>query len=757
MTEQEAESQLRRLFEEKKLEEGAILATKLYPQFPESLDIQQLSSLILRDSKKYDDAIEIIKSAIKSFPKDGWLWRELGNAYHSLKDYEKAVSAIEVAQDHAPRNKWTWSYSAKIYYELKNYRKQAKALHRLVELDLATPSDLENLGRAYHNQKEYFEALEWYRKAISAGERSLALSNIGALYMTDEISQDADAADAFRRYLETYQSEFAQTRYQQTKEKLLPLATEARAQFPSLNWKRSKHKFYLNPFEVFKLNPDLEPDVLLKKSSKRRKGFLLMADEADGFYDFDGRDLSRDDIVRLADELKDENTRGYHASIYQNPTFHNFLRQGDLDHFLYSEEYYPKATLEYLDANPEFREFLAKPFGEQYSSILCAVVDQFFDRFDSLLSSSDEYFQHSNVLAILEILFDGRRWVNEKEEEGCFYDAYNRIDSRLKQVSTMFARLRDEEWSRNEFESKIKKSGLFEFFNLLPRYFASLQQGFVAEARNTAVALANENDDHETAKVILDQCQLLRFRDQELMDTIKGDLKTLDKLLQQKREHLKQVVQRRQNAPQQQQSAKGESSENGCGCLVLIGIVVAAFIYFSDGCSSDSSSSDNSDSDYSSDYSSNTSRNETRSYSPNLVPPKPVFSIPEQSLPAHGAIAWHNSKDRVAPLQVQSTRGDSYLLRLYDYPSDSLVMSVFIRGGSTLDVKVPLGIYSIKYASGEKWYGDEHLFGPQTSYSKTDSTFNFRENGYQISGFTITLYKTVSGNLSTSGISKDDF
>lgn len=52
-------------------------------------------------------------------------------------------------------------------------------------------------------------------------------------------------------------------------------------------------------------------------------------------------------------------------------------------------------------------------------------------------------------------------------------------------------------------------------------------------------------------------------------------------------------------------------------------------------------------------------------------------------------------------------------------------MTIFVQGGSTLERKVPFGNYIVKYASGEKWYGYRHLFGPSTAYSKADETFNF--------------------------------
>ncbi len=96
-------------------------------------------------------------------------------------------------------------------------------------------------------------------------------------------------------------------------------------------------------------------------------------------------------------------------------------------------------------------------------------------------------------------------------------------------------------------------------------------------------------------------------------------------------------------------------------------------------------------------------------------------------------------------------------MKLCDYYSGKDVLSIFVHGGIDIELDVPLGTYTIKYASGTRWYGDAHLFGPETGYSKADSSFDFRIIGNQISGYTLTLYKVINGNLQTSSISPDDF
>jgi len=110
-----------------------------------------------------------------------------------------------------------------------------------------------------------------------------------------------------------------------------------------------------------------------------------------------------------------------------------------------------------------------------------------------------------------------------------------------------------------------------------------------------------------------------------------------------------------------------------------------------------------------------------------------------------------------APFTVKSAPGMNYLVKLSDSITNAPTLTIFVRGGSTVKVKVPLGTYTVKYAAGEKWYGDKNLFGPSTGYSKASDLFTFERNGSKIRGYTITLYKVRDGNLRTEAISPESF
>jgi len=110
-----------------------------------------------------------------------------------------------------------------------------------------------------------------------------------------------------------------------------------------------------------------------------------------------------------------------------------------------------------------------------------------------------------------------------------------------------------------------------------------------------------------------------------------------------------------------------------------------------------------------------------------------------------------------APFEIRTSAGANYLLKMEHWESGRAILDVFVCGGDRVEIKVPVGTYRVKYASGKTWYGYEDLFGPRTSFSKADSSFQFKRTFDGYSGYTITLYKVQNGNLSTSKIGASDF
>ncbi|MCB4746271.1 MAG: zinc-ribbon domain-containing protein [Sulfurovum sp.] len=150
-------------------------------------------------------------------------------------------------------------------------------------------------------------------------------------------------------------------------------------------------------------------------------------------------------------------------------------------------------------------------------------------------------------------------------------------------------------------------------------------------------------------------------------------------------------------------------------------------------------------------------QNSSSSSSSYSEPKKIKNNYPIVAMPYSGKEQKFVNDPSVAPLTIQTSSRANYLVKIVDYYSKSDVMTIFIKGGDTIRTKVPLGTFEIRYASGEQWYGYNYLFGDDTSYSKADQSFDFRNTGYQITGYTLTLYRVSNGNLRTSYMNPSEF
>jgi hypothetical protein len=126
--------------------------------------------------------------------------------------------------------------------------------------------------------------------------------------------------------------------------------------------------------------------------------------------------------------------------------------------------------------------------------------------------------------------------------------------------------------------------------------------------------------------------------------------------------------------------------------------------------------------------------------------------------PKNGKIFYSTSKSSIAPIGIKTAdQGYDYYVKLSDVDTGATVKTVYVRSGSSIQTKVPLGKNYLKYATGTQWVGKNCLFGMNTIFNKADSIFEFKRIGDQISGYTVELILQQDGNLSTKKITESEW
>jgi hypothetical protein len=133
-------------------------------------------------------------------------------------------------------------------------------------------------------------------------------------------------------------------------------------------------------------------------------------------------------------------------------------------------------------------------------------------------------------------------------------------------------------------------------------------------------------------------------------------------------------------------------------------------------------------------------------------------------IPIHtGTIREKRRHQGIAPLRIEAPSGSDYIIKLVNVDTKSEELAIYVSRNATYETKVPYGAYRIRGASGQVWYGEKNLFGPNTSYfslakkNEKDDIFRFERVGNKAHGFVVHLEQVVNGNLETHSIKADEF
>ena len=474
-------------------------------------------------TEQYEEAVEFAKQAIRQHPRSGWLWMRLGHELTACNRLEEAEKALNNSRSLNANAEWLWRDYVALHKKRKNLEGEIQAWENLHRVGAANSNDLNSLGIAYHNHKNFGKALEFYRLSAATELNAAALFNMGLVFSDPEVSQDADAADAYRRVLALNPDhKRANERLEATRRKLGPLAERAQTAVSAAGLVQSDEffRFYVNPFEALRMEEIEGVDELDVKSIQRAKKRLLQEiDLNDGKVNWLGDyPLDKSRALAMEDELHDETKRAYHLAVFRNKRLMRFLTRGDIGHFLYAEDYFPCEILELLEDEPEFRAFLSKPFAQQYNVVLTRAIE-------------------GRLLPLIEVLFDGRRWVEPEDEDVCFEGAYKRIADLVEAMRAKANEGNERKVSLHELEDFFREQSLPELFNLLPTPFASAQRDLLAEIRLLAISCFNEHGDADLSKAVLNLCKRFTTRSVDLAKRLEEDFKTIEGMIAEERKH----------------------------------------------------------------------------------------------------------------------------------------------------------------------------------------------------------------------------
>jgi hypothetical protein len=106
------------------------------------------------------------------------------------------------------------------------------------------------------------------------------------------------------------------------------------------------------------------------------------------------------------------------------------------------------------------------------------------------------------------------------------------------------------------------------------------------------------------------------------------------------------------------------------------------------------------------------------------APPRPVpqqiACTPTEPITIHGIYRVYDTHDqpRLTQWTISAGGGSNYFVKLFDATNGEPKVSYFAYGGSMLITDAPVGVFIVKYASGEVWCGEIMLVALGASRSR---------------------------------------
>lgn len=121
--------------------------------------------------------------------------------------------------------------------------------------------------------------------------------------------------------------------------------------------------------------------------------------------------------------------------------------------------------------------------------------------------------------------------------------------------------------------------------------------------------------------------------------------------------------------------------------------------------------------------------------------------------PVSGIVARYTNLPRTVDLNLISPAGSNFFVKLAQPETGKPILSIFAHGGTPVTVRVPVGSFTLKAASGEHWCGETNLFGGETRIIETGRTIDFLAQQIH----TVTLNARPDGNLPIRAIARGKF
>jgi tetratricopeptide (TPR) repeat protein len=501
--------------ENDRLDEAIIAARRATNLDPENANSWWQLALAVHDKEGYGAAFPHFKKTVELAPSFAYGWHRLGIAYKKTSQTDEAVKCWEQATAIDPERTDTLKLLLAAYREREKVGDEEKLFETLKLIEnhgVLEADEINRLGIEYHNRKEYYRAIIYFRKYALETPGPIGYFNLGLAYNAREIGQDLDAIDAWRRALArdpAYAK--AQSSIDGAIKSLEALRSRVLTNGKPLVTEKQWYINYINPFELLSLE-DIDPwDIDIKHVQKAKKALIQEIELEDGNIEWmPGLKMDRSMAMKVADDLNNDTNIYWHHLVFQYKPLLNFLSRGSLELFLVDSEESPVDVLNALDDDPDgLGPWLSKLFTPQFNILLTEAIQQ-------------------GDMASLECLLKGRRWVVSEDEDKCFESAHRHIEQLLLPLKDASDRSERIKPSVAGIQRVLANGNLGTVLTILPMAFQQEQTKAATLIRSISIDCYNHHQDADLAREVLKLASPFAVRSPSLRSRLDEDMATLN-------------------------------------------------------------------------------------------------------------------------------------------------------------------------------------------------------------------------------------
>lgn len=236
---------------------------------------------------------------------------------------------------------------------------------------------------------------------------------------------------------------------------------------------------FINPVDILNLAAtDLTSidDTVIKRAKKATLAEIDLSD--DGFFHYQGRQLTRSDCERVIDELEDRDKLEFYHFIANYPALNKFLINGD-------ESFFTGFRHESIYKLPAFVKFISPYFAAAYDSALWKAWQQ--------------YTRPMNHIIAVDPI------VVSEDVDNAYRSLRNDLNRKIEDIRELYTKVEDLEQEVNlkAIAAQADISLDRDRLNTLPAYFQDLRNAMVLATRKLAIQINNIRGDAAIGKQLI--------------------------------------------------------------------------------------------------------------------------------------------------------------------------------------------------------------------------------------------------------------